>query len=366
MGNHSDEENEMSNKEVDSEQTIYKCCGKPFNSVRCQRCMSRFHLSCAKKLTYVQLSKDGKYANCCGGSPAEHQMFGAKEVEPDWQMRTEVEVLRAENSLLKQLLQEMRDKNMLLKDHKVLLESKVVLLEEKVEGMSTDCQKPMQSSSSSCAAIAMAATGGGNASGGTGRNIKGDTGQISINAGKKEVKKSQGSGNMQKKNPSNNLIRAQEKVLSDIIHLESDLDGASDLGVGGQAAVGDVGYGVQRSQRRRIKKRLGTHQQSPEEDSTGFSGGDRRVWLYIYRVKRHVTPKMITDYIKNKPDFASVNVEARELPSDPNRLKCFVVTAPLSFKDRMYDGEFWPQNVGVKRFDFNKHKDFLVRGGDFL
>lgn len=125
------------------------------------------------------------------------------------------------------------------------------------------------------------------------------------------------------------------------------------------------GFSIPRRQRHRMKKRLGTDKQ--ECDGKGFTGGDRKVWLYIYRVKRHVVPQMIVDYIVKKPGFESLLVSARELPSDPDKLKCFVVTAPLKFKDEMYQGSFWPQNVGIKRFKFEKHREFLQSAGaDFL
>lgn len=125
------------------------------------------------------------------------------------------------------------------------------------------------------------------------------------------------------------------------------------------------GFTIPRRQRRKLKKRLGTDEQSCDGEE-GFTGGDRKVWLYIYRVKRHVMPQMIVDYIMKKPGFESVLVDARELPSDPSKLKCFVVTAPLKFKDEMYQSSFWPQNVGIKRFKFELHREFLQSGADFL
>lgn len=84
-----------------------------------------------------------------------------------------------------------------------------------------------------------------------------------------------------------------------------------------------------------LQKRFGTFEQSPEEDATGFTGGDRKVWLYINRVSQHVTPSVIEKYIKNKPGFESVEVIAREIPSMKGKLKRFVVTAPLYKKDQM-------------------------------
>ncbi|CAG9770267.1 unnamed protein product [Ceutorhynchus assimilis] len=86
--------------------------------------------------------------------------------------------------------------------------------------------------------------------------------------------------------------------------------------------------------RRRYKKRLGNAQ--PLTNSN-FVGGDRKVWLYLYRVKRECDENAILRYIKTKDGFENLLITVRELPTDQNKLKCFVVTAPLQKKDTMYD-----------------------------
>jgi len=40
-------------------------------------------------------------------------------------------------------------------------------------------------------------------------------------------------------------------------------------------------------------------------------------------------------------------------------MKSFVVIAPLHNKDDLYDTSFWSNNVGIRRFDFVKNKEFL-------
>ncbi|XP_045468263.1 uncharacterized protein LOC123676430 [Harmonia axyridis] len=106
--------------------------------------------------------------------------------------------------------------------------------------------------------------------------------------------------------------------------------------------------------KRRPKKNLGTAEISEDETKNGFSGGERKVWLYIYRVNRVTTEKEIIDYITNKPGFDKYTTNVEEIPSGEDQLKRFLVTAPLIKKDIMYQPEFWPKNVGVKRFDFEK------------
>lgn len=388
MGDSDGEESESSRKDADRCVVLYRCCNKEYNSVKCQQCKSRFHLSCAKRLAYVKLGRDGKAANCCGGNPVECdgsaglQRSTSETGSNRQSLKTENDVLKAENLLLRQLVEEMKDKNMILKENKVLLEAKVVALEQTLVRGNTDRQTSKPNPTLPSAITYASATGGGTAT----KNNKNTKGEGNTKHSKNENSKGmtghpgdpkassmglEHGGARDGANLSGNLARIQERVMADVIHLEKDLgrvssDPEANKNVGRRAVVVEDSFGLQRHQKKRVKKRLGTHEQSPEENSSGFSGGDRKVWLYVYRVRRHVTPNIIMEYIKKKPEFISLEVGVRELPSDPNKLKCFVVTAPLSLKDKMYDSDFWPQNVGVRRFDFNKHRDFLQTAGDFL
>lgn len=126
------------------------------------------------------------------------------------------------------------------------------------------------------------------------------------------------------------------------------------------------GFRLQRRQKRQYRRRVGNADVSPEDEASGFAGGERRAWIYLNRVRRHTTQDMVLDYIKGKPGFENEAITVRELPSDPNQLKCFVVIAPFHRKDELYEPNFWPRLVGIKRFDFSKHRDFLQGAGNFL
>lgn len=98
---------------------------------------------------------------------------------------------------------------------------------------------------------------------------------------------------------------------------------------------------------------------------TGFSGTERKVWLYVNRINNNVTAENIVQYLKNKPNHHEVEFIVRELPGNPKALKRFVIAAPFELKDEMYSKEFWPTGVGVKRFSFDKFRE-LNNGMDFL
>ena len=90
------------------------------------------------------------------------------------------------------------------------------------------------------------------------------------------------------------------------------------------------------------------------------------MWLYIHRVKRTASAEVIKNYLVRTPGFENERINVRELPTKEHQLKAFMVTAPLSRKDELYNPDIWPQNVGIKRFDFRRHKDIFKKSADFL
>lgn len=61
------------------------------------------------------------------------------------------------------------------------------------------------------------------------------------------------------------------------------------------------GYNEPRRQAR-MPKKLGTGEVPNDSEAKGFAGGDRRVWIYIYRVMKSAS-ETIENYTKAKPDF---------------------------------------------------------------
>lgn len=113
-----------------------------------------------------------------------------------------------------------------------------------------------------------------------------------------------------------------------------------------------------------FKKALGTGEEEDEVDSSGFSGIEKKVWLYIYRCKSSCKAEDIKGYISRKPGFEKIIVGVNELVTGDSKNKCFVVSGPFQKKEEMYRPNFWPRNVGFKRFDFKKFKEY--NQGDFL
>ena len=106
-------------------------------------------------------------------------------------------------------------------------------------------------------------------------------------------------------------------------------------------------------------KRLGT----AENIGSQFQGAEKRVWLFVNRVNNNTTQENVTSYIKGKQGFSDEKITVKELPGEPNQLKRFVVCAPFNKKDELYNPEFWPKNVGIRRFDFKRHSQFMKTQG---
>lgn len=75
----------------------------------------------------------------------------------------------------------------------------------------------------------------------------------------------------------------------------------------------------------------------------------------------------IIKYIKDKEGYNNEQIIVKELPGEPNQLKRFVIGAPFNRKDELYKPDFWPTNVGIRRFDFKRHSTFMnTQGTNFL
>lgn len=115
--------------------------------------------------------------------------------------------------------------------------------------------------------------------------------------------------------------------------------------------------------KRRVPVIIGTATVA-EGSTSGLLGCEKRAWIFINRVKKHVQENDVREYISNKSSCRNETINVKEVPGHPEGLKRFVIAVLLKFKEEMYCPEFWPSGVGIKRFNFAKYKqegnkDFL-------
>lgn len=113
---------------------------------------------------------------------------------------------------------------------------------------------------------------------------------------------------------------------------------------------------VKRNKRSR-RIRLGTNKMEQNSENK-FTGQEKKAWFFINRVKSHVTETIIEEYIRNKPGFKEEEIEVKELEFERKKgaLKSFLVKVAFLKKDELYNPEFWPENVGIKRFNFQVYE----------
>lgn len=361
-GDDFDVNDNLENNELNSDlknSDVFKCCGKKATSIVCKRCLGIFHPSCVNRTSKIKRSEGGTIivcAECDDRTPNPNEIVSYKY---------QIDYLKNELLLKNRIIKEMEDKNNLLCENILILKENNGLLVEKMQRMHLDMSvnKPEK------------------------RNVlKSQQQQQTIS--NQAVPTNQGQD--QNAIPNTASYSGALKIAPALrnhrnLHLNIAPHSSHDAEHSPNAQTADnlnirpdnaINKEQQQSQqtdksendfiypRRRFKKRLGNAQ--PPTNSN-FVGGDRKVWLYLYRVKRECDENAILRYIKTKDGFENLLVTVRELPTDQNKLKCFVVTAPLQKKDTMYDPDFWPSFVGVKRFDFERHRAFLnTTGGDFL
>ncbi|CAG9762760.1 unnamed protein product [Ceutorhynchus assimilis] len=342
MAGESDGDSETSVK--DANLGGFKCCSKKSCSVCvCINCFSIYHNSCVKRLGKIKTKIDDTKIECC-------QRQDSNLKKHDELHKMEVSKMTMEIQYLKRMLDELADKSNVLKQNNALLL-------EKIDNLKVNPQVNKPSYSSILEPKSQSAA-----------NSKPQTtkGQLPNHEKSNKIDFPKGTNQNYQ-----TMVKGHKNKLQQIINLESDMNttanALNNLRRETQFSLdeekSDDGFKV--VQRRPQKKRLGTRNVGTGQEADSFMGGDRRAWIYLYRIKRHVTSQQIEDYVTKQPGFENLKISVKELPSDPTRLKSFVLTAPLNHKDKLYEPDFWPQNVGIRRFNhslFLKYKP----GGDFL
>lgn len=87
----------------------------------------------------------------------------------------------------------------------------------------------------------------------------------------------------------------------------------------------------------------------------GFEGVQKRIWIFLSRVKPQVTAEIISKYLNNKPNMKDRTVIVEELQLKRTRTKAFKVGLDYALKDDAYNPKFWPKGVGFCRYTFSKN-----------
>lgn len=339
---------------------LFKCCSKQNKVCVCKNCLKIYHNSCSKRIKNANYVNDG-IIECCSAQNPLGPSENSKEISILLnKVKAENDQLKMEIAYLKLLNEEMKDKNKILNLNNSLLMEK---LDESRKNHNKNADKkqmttnggnnPRDSKVISCARATTISTSNENDSSKENRNgTQMNYSQAVLGNYMSDISRQPSTSKSSKQTP--NPIEFTN------IKPKPQSNGANQDNEG---TFKEVNYRRNRltSTNKQPRKNLGTAKLNENDRSAGFAGVERRVWMYLYRIKNHVKAETIKEYIQKHEDFHNCKIDVHELEGDPNYNKRFLVTAPIDKKDSLYDTSFWPEGVGIKRFDFRRHKEFLKK-----
>lgn len=304
--------------------------------VQCNKCQFWYHRDCAN-LTIDQIQeyikeksdtvKNWICDNCnLLNSQSELSKYNTIESVLSDKQNINNEMLILENSHLKRIIKELEDKNDLLKQNKTLLEQKVRELEIKIVN-------------------------------------KNHTNNTTLN--KHRIEKQQ-IDNINQENTTSEpqmaeLGTAEIEINSDKIN-RLTIPTYRDI-LNKQPRIQNERKTGTPNKKLRGPPNIGTASTDDESDFAGKSEReDKKVWLFISRVKDHVSEDKIKMYIKKKTKIENSELTDNEIiikhiPTVYDTIrkdcKCFQVGIKFDRKDIVYQDNFWPKGVAFRRFKFN-------------
>lgn len=125
---------------------------------------------------------------------------------------------------------------------------------------------------------------------------------------------------------------------------------------------------INRKHKRRNAVYIGRAEDTDENLASGFVGrnSERRIWLYISRIKDQVTEEAIKQYISKKAstDCDSIYVKCLNLKHKIQNNKTFMVGVMPALREAIYEESFWPAGVRFSRFNFSMGRRFLDKEAD--
>lgn len=126
----------------------------------------------------------------------------------------------------------------------------------------------------------------------------------------------------------------------------------------------DTEGGYQRNKRRwRKTVQFGTNEETENEfeGQPAVNTKDKKIWLFISKVRDTVSAENVTTYIKKKTNLEEEKISVKKLDTwhkvEDN--KCFLIGIDPAYKESVYSASFWPKGVAYERFNFFKGQRFL-------
>lgn len=322
----------------------YKCCKTKLASVVvCVNCGDLYHRSCLERKTSTNIT-DTRF-ECCESKVTSGNKYPKN---------SENEQLLLENDLLRKLNKEMEDKNNLLYENKRFLEEKISFYLNEIKiyqqklGIqanhreNTGSQLPSKTRTYSEAAKRQSQND---------RNT-GPVGKVTDKIGQKN-------NSAMKLNLPKVDITSLEVMAATEEEEESQQTELEDT----ETENNKDGYIYVESRKQKRKNNANVKQRYRKDTKIGegekndeMAAMEKRVWLFLSRIKRHVTADNVKAYMAKQLKQGVQDFIVKELPTNEQKNKCFMVGADYHHKDEIYKPTFWPAGVGFKRFDFRLYR----------
>lgn len=304
--------------DTSSTEVKFRCCSKKCTVYVCVRCFATYHISCGARFKFTEL--DGNKVICCrsqsdgdggsGGSSTGGAAQTADITPVDSDERFVMQI-----TLLKKLVDEISDKNTILKDCNDLLKDKIKLMEREM--------KAHREINSSCA--------GNEAERERMPEASGDVADRVVGGIKQSEASLSGSDGVEVGDPAlGNGGCTQPKTVSDSVHV-------------------NVQDGWQTVERKRRQTKDKNRRVMGSGSSFKIEGVPRRTWLFVGRLKPDVTEDHLSDHVKtvlSDEDVTCVKMNTR------GRSQCFRVGVNIRHREVLLKASNWPVGVLVEPYLF--------------
>lgn len=345
---------------------VFTCCKtKKCAIVVCISCGGVYHKSCTNRINNLHVISD-TIVNCCKPVPSLDSKIAHSPGKVEEASTIELENLKIENRMLKRLLEEVEIKNKLLESNKNLLEENKKLLEEKIQMINQELEvKPKKTVNKTV----------------YDKTQKNESYSL---IAKKQVSPTQINTELLNEGISNSttnfrasenkeernlreLEAAQLSKMKDVINL-SNQDNPSNAFKENFEHDKREPFQMVISKRKKTKEpKVCGEAEISEDDGSGFVGRElpeKKIWLFVARVKDQVTEEMVGKYIQKKTKAEDTsNIYVKEIDTF-NKIKdnrCFKVGLSYNLLETAYTNTFWPRGVVVYRFNFKKEERYLDR-----
>lgn len=323
---------EISSEDLQDKQ--FKCCQKSSKNIVCVKCGNIYHYSCATK-NKMKCVKICETRIICSECAVQEESIYSEVNYMKFKIQAEY---------LYKLLEEKEQKyNLLLANNELLMQNNV-LLQQKMEQLqynqlndrlsaNTAKSHPIKNTKQQQTNIKSIINSRPNSN-----VIPPVNALLPNNTGFPQIRSEE------------TLIGTDDKVLAEE-QVNKSITLIPENGANINSNAGEKFTVVTYKKKKTAKKNFG------ENDTENF-GVERKIWLYLYRIKRDVTAEKIANYFKNHTNFRNAAVTVKELPTNPSQNKCFMFGIDFEYKTEIYKPSTWPKHVAYRRFNFHKYNQY--------